>query len=103
MLELTVAQTRLLSADQDTAQRALRRIVVDTARASTLTAEQRAEWRERAEVWANSAAVEFASDLVALLPEGASEVGWTWPEMHAEMGQVIRHRNFTTLHSSVVL
>jgi len=59
MLELTVAQTRLLSADQDTAQRALRRIVVDTARASTLTAEQRAEWRERTEVWA-AAAAEFA-------------------------------------------
>jgi hypothetical protein len=49
--------------------------VVDAARASNLpalTAEQRAEWRERAEVWADTAVVEFASDLAAL-PMGASE------------------------------
>jgi hypothetical protein len=30
-------------------------------------------WRERAEVWADTAAAEFASDLVALLPDEASE------------------------------
>jgi hypothetical protein len=45
------------SAARDVAQRALRRIVVDAARASrlsSLTAEQRAEWRERAEVWADT-------------------------------------------------
>ena len=35
--------------------------------------EQRPEWRERAEVWADTAAAEFPRDLVALLPEGVSE------------------------------
>ena len=58
------------------AQLALRRIVVDAARASklpSLTAGQRTEWRERAEVWADTAAGEFASDLVALLPDGVLE------------------------------
>jgi len=75
MPELTETQARLLSDLRDAGQRALRRIVVDAARASklpSLTVEQRAEWRERAEVWADTAAVEFASDLVALLPVGAS-------------------------------
>ena len=72
MPELTEAQAGLLSDARGAAQRALRRIVVDAARASklpSLTTEQRAEWRERAEVWA--AAAEFASDLVAPLPDGA--------------------------------
>jgi hypothetical protein len=62
----------LLSDIRDAAQQALRRIVVDAARASrlpSLTAEQRAEWRERAEASANTTADEFASDLVALLPK----------------------------------
>ena len=50
--------------------------MVDAARASklpSLTAEQRTEWRERAEAWVDTAAGEFASDLVALLPDGALE------------------------------
>jgi len=50
--------------------------VVDAARASklpSLTAEQRTEWRERAEAWVDTAAGEFASDLVALLPDGVLE------------------------------
>ena len=66
MPELTEAGARLLSDVRDAAQLALRRIVVDAARASklpSLTAEQRTEWRERAEVWADTAAGEFASDL----------------------------------------
>ena len=66
MLELTEAQARLLADVRDAAQRALRRIVVDAAPASklpSLTPEQRAEWRERAEVWAEAAANEFARDL----------------------------------------
>ena len=63
MPELTEAGARLLSDVRDAAQLALRRIVVDAARASklpSLTAEQRTEWRERAEVWADTAAGEFA-------------------------------------------
>lgn len=50
--------------------------MVDAARASklpSLTAEQRTEWSERAEAWADTAAGEFASDLVALLPDGVLE------------------------------
>src|SRR5262249_4783987 len=68
------------------------RIVVDAARASklpSLTTEQRAEWGERAEVWANTAADEFANDLVALLSMGASGMAELTPEMHAAMGQAI--------------
>ena len=75
MQTLTDAQ-RLHSEVRDAARRAFRRIVLDAARASklpSLTAEQRAEWREQAEVWADAAAGEFASDLVALPPEGASK------------------------------
>jgi len=76
MPERTEAGARLLSDVRDAAQRALRRIVVDAARASklpSLTAEQRTEWRERAEAWVDTAAGEFASDLVALLPDGVLE------------------------------
>jgi hypothetical protein len=76
MPERTEAGARLRSDVRDAAQRALRRIVVDAARASklpSLTAEQRTEWRERAEAWADTAAGEFASDLVALLPDGVLE------------------------------
>ena len=76
MPELTEAGARLLTDVRGAARLALRRIVVDAARASklaSLTAEQRIEWRERAEVWADTAAGEFASDLVALLPDGVLE------------------------------
>ena len=65
MPELTEAGARLLTDVRDAAQLALRRIVVDAARASklpSLTTEQRTEWRERAEVWADTAAGEFAGD-----------------------------------------
>jgi len=70
MPELTEAQAGLLYAVRAAARQALRRIVVDAARASklpSLTTGQRAGWRERAEVWGDTAAAECASDLVALL------------------------------------